>query len=62
MRVSQNKRFCSEEGVDYPVINGLKLNEMLLEDWQQPDRDALIAEMDQRRVRSKKATHRRSVA
>ena len=27
---------------DYPVINGLKLKEMLLEDWHPPDRERLV--------------------
>ena len=38
---------------DYPVINGLKLKEMLLEDWHPPDRESLIEELEARRTRSK---------
>ena len=38
---------------DYPVINGLKLKEMLLEDWHPPDRKTLIEELEARRARSK---------
>lgn len=39
---------------DYPVINGLKLKEMLLEDWQAPDRQTLIEELDERRAQKRK--------
>lgn len=35
---------------DYPVINGLLLKEMLLEDWHPPDRAALIEELEARRA------------
>ncbi len=35
---------------DYPVINGLRLKEMLLEDWHAPDRAALIEELEARRA------------
>jgi uncharacterized protein YecE (DUF72 family) len=42
---------------DDQVINGLKLKEMLLEDWYPPDREALIDELDDRRSRVE-ATHR----
>jgi uncharacterized protein YecE (DUF72 family) len=38
---------------DYPVINGLKLKDMLLEDWHPPDRHALTKELDERRSRAK---------
>jgi uncharacterized protein YecE (DUF72 family) len=38
---------------DYPVINGLKLKEMLLEDWHAPDRQALIDEFEERRAAAK---------
>ena len=38
---------------DYPVITGLKLKEMLLEDWHPPDRKTLIEELEARRTRSK---------
>ena len=38
---------------DYPVINGLRLKEMLLEDWHQPDRGRLIEELEDRRARTK---------
>jgi hypothetical protein len=46
MAMNNNRR-------DYPVINGLKLKEMLLEDWHVPDRRALIQELEERRSRSK---------
>lgn len=36
---------------DYRVVNGVKLKEMLLEDWHSPDREALIEELEARRVR-----------
>jgi hypothetical protein len=39
---------------DYPVTNGLKLKEMLLEDWHAPDRQQLIEELDERREKAKK--------
>jgi uncharacterized protein YecE (DUF72 family) len=39
---------------DYPVINGLKLKEMLLEDWHAPDRGQLIEELDERREKARK--------
>jgi uncharacterized protein YecE (DUF72 family) len=35
---------------DYPVINGMQLKAMLLEDWRPPDRDALIEELEERRA------------
>jgi uncharacterized protein YecE (DUF72 family) len=38
---------------DYPVINGLKLKEMLLEDWHVPERQQLIEELDERRERAR---------
>ena len=38
---------------DYPVINGLRLKEMLLENWQAPDRQTLIDELEERRARAK---------
>ena len=40
---------------DYPAINGMRLKEMLLEDWHPPDRDELIAELEERRKRAKKS-------
>ena len=40
---------------DYPVVNGLQLKEMLLEDWRPPDRRALIEELEERRARAKAA-------
>lgn len=40
---------------DYPVTNGIQLKEMLLEDWQPPDRKALIEELEQRRARRRRA-------
>jgi len=43
---------------DYPVINGLRLKEMLLEDWHPPDRAPLIEELEARRARSKARTSR----
>jgi hypothetical protein len=45
---------------DYPVVNGLKLKEMLLEEWHPPDRHTLIKELDERRSQGK--TGRRRVA
>jgi uncharacterized protein YecE (DUF72 family) len=39
---------------DYPVTNGLKLKEMLLEDWHAPDREQLIEELDERRGKARK--------
>jgi len=44
---------------DYPVINGLKLKEMLLDDWHPPDRQALIEELEERRAASKSTRKRR---
>jgi uncharacterized protein YecE (DUF72 family) len=35
---------------DYPVVNGLQLKAMLLEDWHPPDRAALIDELEERRT------------
>jgi uncharacterized protein YecE (DUF72 family) len=35
---------------DYPVVNGLQLKEMLLEDWHPPDRAALTEEFEERRA------------
>jgi uncharacterized protein YecE (DUF72 family) len=46
MAMNNNRR-------DYPVINGLKLKEMLLEDWRLPNRRGLIEELEQRRVASR---------
>ena len=43
---------------DYPAINGIRLKEMLLEDWHPPDREALIDELDERRARTKKRSRR----
>ena len=43
---------------DYPVINGLKLKEMLLEDWHPPDRGQLMEELEDRRSASKAARRR----
>jgi uncharacterized protein YecE (DUF72 family) len=40
---------------DYPVINGLRLKEMLLEDWHPPDREELIEELEERRARARTA-------
>jgi uncharacterized protein YecE (DUF72 family) len=40
---------------DYPVINGIQLKEMLLEDWRPPDRDQLIHELEERRARRRPA-------
>jgi uncharacterized protein YecE (DUF72 family) len=40
---------------DYPVTNGLRLKEMLLEHWHPPDRDALIEELEDRRARGRDA-------
>jgi hypothetical protein len=43
---------------DYPVINGLKLKEMLLEDCHPPDRKRLIEELEDGRAASKAARNR----
>jgi uncharacterized protein YecE (DUF72 family) len=40
---------------DYPVTNGLRLKEMLLEDWRPPDRAALVEELEERRARARPA-------
>jgi uncharacterized protein YecE (DUF72 family) len=40
---------------DYPVTNGLRLKEMLLEDWRPPDRAALLEELEERRAGAKAA-------
>jgi uncharacterized protein YecE (DUF72 family) len=47
---------------DYPVRNGLRLKEMLLEDWHPPDREALISQLEERRPRAKPGSRRRSAA
>lgn len=47
---------------DYPVTNGLRLKEMLLEDWHAPDREALIEELEERRARAKPRRRRRRPA
>jgi hypothetical protein len=39
---------------DHPVINGLKLKEVLLEDFHAPDRQQLIEELNERRERARK--------
>lgn len=44
---------------DYPATNGIQLKEMLLEDWHPPDRDELVAELDERRERARKQPKRR---
>jgi uncharacterized protein YecE (DUF72 family) len=41
---------------DYPVINGMQLKEMLLEDWRPPDRKQLIHELEERRARARGTT------
>jgi len=46
MAMNNNRR-------DYPVINGLKLKEMLLEDWRPPHRQGLIEELEERPVASR---------
>jgi hypothetical protein len=38
---------------DYPAINGIQLKEMLLEDWHEPDRKALVVELDERRAKAR---------
>lgn len=43
---------------DYPAINGMRLKEMLLEDWQAPDRDALAEQLKERRAKAKPARRR----
>jgi uncharacterized protein YecE (DUF72 family) len=40
---------------DYPVTNGLRLKEMLLEDWRSPDRAALVEELEERRAQARHA-------
>ena len=49
---------------DYPARNGIQLKEMLLEDWQAPDRDALIEELEERRAaaRQRKPRGKRAAA
>jgi uncharacterized protein YecE (DUF72 family) len=47
---------------DYPVRNGIQLKEMLLEDWQPPDRAALIEELEQRRAEVRRGKSRRKQA
>jgi hypothetical protein len=47
---------------DYPVINGLNLKEMLLEDWHPPDHDALIEELEERRTAARATKKRRGRA
>jgi len=44
---------------DYPAINGVQLKEMLLEAWEPPDRDALIQELEERRVKARAERPRR---
>jgi len=39
---------------DYPVTNGLKLKEMLLEDCHAPDREQLIEELNERHGKTTK--------
>jgi uncharacterized protein YecE (DUF72 family) len=46
---------------DYPAINGMQLKEMLLEDWQPPDRAELIGALEERRAKQRKP-RRRSAA
>jgi hypothetical protein len=38
---------------DYPATNGITLKQMLLEDWRPPDREALVAELDERRTKER---------
>jgi uncharacterized protein YecE (DUF72 family) len=45
---------------DYPVVNGLQLKKILLEDWRAPDREALVEELDARRARRRKLARRAS--
>ncbi|HEX3176583.1 MAG TPA: DUF72 domain-containing protein [Methylomirabilota bacterium] len=47
---------------DYPAINGIQLKEMLLEDWEPPDRDALLEELNDRRAAAKRKSKPRSAA
>jgi uncharacterized protein YecE (DUF72 family) len=47
---------------DYPARNGIQLKEMLLEDWQPPDRQALVEELEERRTAFRKRTPRRGTA
>lgn len=43
---------------DYPVTNDMGLKQMLLEDWRPPDRNALIAELDERRTTGQRLKER----
>jgi uncharacterized protein YecE (DUF72 family) len=40
---------------DYPAINGMKLKEMLLEDWRRPDRAGLLEQLKERRVKTRRS-------
>ena len=55
MAMNNNRR-------DYPVINRLRLKEMLLEDWHAPDRDRLVEELEDRERSAKGSGHRRPAA
>lgn len=47
---------------DYPVINGLQLKQMLLEDWEPPDRKQLIEELEVQRAERRKTLGKRGRA
>ena len=36
---------------DYPAINGMRLKEVLLEDWHPADRDAILRELEEHRAK-----------
>jgi uncharacterized protein YecE (DUF72 family) len=55
MAMNNNRR-------DYPVINGLRLKEMILEDWHAPDREGLIEELKDRRASAKSGRRKRPAA
>ncbi len=46
---------------DYPATNGMQLKAMLLEDWQPPDREELIEELQETR-RARRQSRRRASA
>ena len=53
----------TSKGISSSFRNGLKLKEMLLEDWHAPDREALIEELDERRSKATASRpHRRAAA
>jgi len=52
----------TSKGISSSFRNGLKLKEMLLEDWHAPDREALIEELDDRRSKVRTSRPRRRPA